>query len=134
MHLCLQPMGARGKGHVLNVSSTASICRPVPFEELYSGTKHLLTAVGRAVHFELASNARDKFLLAVLQLHGPHQLVFTDETARDDRTLNRRYGYSKKGHCSPAYLLSRVVNEKAAGVTHWLWFCARQASTPHITR
>lgn len=55
MHLCLQPMRARGRGHVLNISSTASIW-PVPFEALYSGTKHLLTAIGRAVHFELAGS------------------------------------------------------------------------------
>ena len=55
MHLCLNSMRARGKGHVLNISSTASIW-PVPFEALYSGTKHLLTATSRAVHFELAGS------------------------------------------------------------------------------
>ena len=48
-----------------------------------------------------------EFLLAVLQLHGAHQLVFTDETARDDRTLNRRYGYSR-------------VGTPASGSTHFL--------------
>jgi biotin operon repressor len=66
-------------------------------------TRKLLSSLAR----EYDEHARDKFLLAVLQLHGAHQLVFTDETARDDRTLNRRYGYSRLG-------------TPASGSTHFL--------------
>ena len=66
-------------------------------------TRKRLSSLAR----EFDEQARNKFLLAVQQLHGPHQLVFMDETARDERTLNRRYGYSKKG-------------TPAAGSTHFL--------------
>jgi short-subunit dehydrogenase len=52
MHLFVQPMRAKARGHILNISSTSS-CFPVPFEAAYSGTKHLLTATGRAVNAEL---------------------------------------------------------------------------------
>ena len=60
-------------------------------------TRKLLSSMAR----EQDQWARDDFLQKVQQLHGPSQLVFADETHRDDRTLNRRYGYSKKGQ--PAY-------------------------------
>lgn len=61
--------------------------------------------------------ARNHFVLRVGTRHGAHQLVFVDETARDDRTLNRRYGYSKRGQpaCGSNHFLLRGKRFSALG-------------------
>ena len=43
-------------------------------------TRKLLSSLAR----EFDEQARNKFLVAVLQRHGPHQLVLMDETAREE--------------------------------------------------
>ena len=52
-------------------------------------TRKLLSSLAR----QQDEAARDAFYTTASLRHGAHQLVFTDETARDDRTLNRRYAY-----------------------------------------
>lgn len=52
MHAFLKPMVAKGRGHVMNVSSIASTS-PGPMEATYHATKNYLTAMTRAVNFEI---------------------------------------------------------------------------------
>jgi hypothetical protein len=46
---------------------------------------------------ERREEKRERFALSMRADFTAHQLVWIDETRKDDRTLNRLYGYSKIG-------------------------------------
>lgn len=52
MHAFLKPMVKKGRGHVMNVSSIACTY-PGPMEATYHATKSFLTALTRAVNYEI---------------------------------------------------------------------------------
>lgn len=53
-HRILEPMRARGGGHVLNVASTAAFL-PVPYMAVYAATKAFVLSYSQALHEELRS-------------------------------------------------------------------------------
>jgi len=70
--------------------SYRTLCRSVCALEY---TRKLLSSYAQ----ERDEHARNDFLHRLQRDHAVCELVFCDETAQDDRTLNRRYGWSKRG-------------------------------------
>ena len=71
-------------------------CGPVTVGRVLQRLKVTNKVIGR-IHTEQDSKLRSTYLVEIAQLYSAEQIVAIDESAANERTRDRRYGWSPKG-------------------------------------